>query len=386
MRIAMIGQKGIPAAAGGVERHVEELSKQLAQNGHEVLVYARRWYGQEKNSTDFVASNLSKNIQIIYTPSLHTKNLDAITHTITATIHALTQKIDVIHFHGVGPALLSWLPRLLAPRVRVIATFHSMDRYQYKWGKIAKWFLSMGEIFICRWPHATITVSRGLYHYCLNQYQKITICIPSGVPIWDGKKYPEKLSNYNLTPEKYLLTVARIIRGKGIHHLISAWKTLRARAPQIIEGYKLAIVGDGEEAYMDELFELSGSDSDIIFTGDQYGENLQTLFTNAKLFIHPSENEGLPLAVLEAMSFGLPVVVSDIPGHREIVPDNQFWFDTANADSLTERLKEILPQTELLKKTGEQNRALVMEKYSWRDIALQVEQVYQSNEKNKKIE
>jgi len=372
----MVGQKGIPATSGGVERHVEELSKELANLGHEVLVYARVWYRKTQIVENKSASALPANIKIIYTPSIHTKHLDAITHTFTSVVHALFQKPDVIHFHGVGPSLLSWLPRLFAPRVRVVATFHSLDRYQYKWGKIAKFFLSLGEKFICIFPHATITISRGLYHYCLNQYHKLTVYIPNGVPVWNGEKYSEKLTNWNLVPGKYILTVSRLIKGKGIHYLIAAWKTLRARNPELIRDYKLVIVGDGDENYLNELYALANGDHDIIFTGAQHGHNLQALLANTALFVHPSENEGLPLSVLEAMSFGKAVVVSDIPAHAEIVHDSRFWFNTADVTSLTDKLTELLPQPEILRSAGEANKKIVAQHYSWKDIAEKVEKVY----------
>ena len=377
MRIAMVGQKGIPATCGGVERHVEELAKELAKNGHEVLVYARAWYRKMLTAENKISASLPANITIIFTPSIHTKHLDAITHTLTSTIHALTQPVDVIHFHGVGPSLLSWIPRLFAPRIKVVATFHSMDRYQYKWGVIAKWFLSLGEKFACLFPHETITVSRGLYLYCLNQFQKNTTYIPNGVPVWNGEKYPEKLINWNLAPEKYLLTMSRLIKGKGIHYLVAAWKTMRAHSPEILKNYKLVIVGDGDENYLNELYALANGDHDIVFTGAQYGDNLKSLLANAALFVHPSENEGLPLAVLEAMSFGRAVVVSDIPAHQEIIRDSRFWFNTADVTSLTNKLTELLQQPEILHSAGAANKTIVAEHYSWKDIAEKVEKVYQ---------
>ncbi len=369
MRIAMIGQKGIPATSGGVERHVEELSKELVKMGHEILVYARAWYAP-KSIKNF------HGIKVTHTAGIHTKHLDAITHTFTATINALRQKPDVIHFHGVGPSLISWLPRLVSPNIKIVATFHSMDRYQYKWGGIAKWFLSLGEKFICVFPHQTVTVSRGLYHYCLNQYHKLTSYIPNGVPVWDNEKHSDKLTPLNLIPEKYLLIVSRLIKGKGIHYLISAWKTIKTRNPAALDGWKLVIVGKGEENYLNELYALANGDHSIIFTGNRQGDELKALFANAALFAHPSENEGLPLAVLEAMSFGKAVAVSDIPAHEEIIRDSRFWFNTADAPALANKITELIKQPELLKSAGLANRAIVAKYYSWKDIAEKMEVVY----------
>jgi len=365
----MIGQKGIPATSGGVERHVEELAKELTKIGHEVLVYARAWY-TPKSVKNY------QGIRVIHTAGINSKHLDAITHTFTATVNAIRQKPDVIHFHGVGPSLISWLPRLISPRIKVVATFHSMDRYQYKWGKIAKCFLSLGEKFICLFPHATITVSRGLYHYCLNQYHKLTTYIPNGVPVWDNEKHTDKLMPFHLTPQKYLLTVSRLIKGKGAHYLISAWKTIKAQNPTALEGLKLVIVGDGSENYLNELYAQANGDRDIVFTGNRQGDELKALFANTTLFIHPSENEGLPLSVLEAMSFAKPVLVSDIPGHQEIIHDSHFWFPTADVQSLANKITELINQPELLKSAGNANREIVAQHYSWKDIAEKTEKVY----------
>lgn len=376
MRIAMIGQKGIPAAFGGVERHVEELSKELAKQGHEILVYTRSWYARQIQQMDTPTNDLPANIRVITTPSIHTQHLDTITHTFVSLIHAATRKPDVIHLHGVGPALLSWLPRLISPRTRVIATFHSMDRYQYKWGFFSRWFLSLGEKFICRYPDRTITVSRGIYHYCLNQFGKPTDYIPSGVPAYDGKTYPEIIANWKLQLKKYVLTVSRLIPGKGIHHLISAWRTLRLDHPDRTRDLRLAIVGEGEDKYLNELYALSGSDDSIVFTGAQYGHALQSLIANARLFAHPSENEGLPIAVLEAMSMGLPVIVSDIPGHCELIRDSRFWFHTGDVADLSDKLGELIGDDEALSHEGAQNQILAQKKYSWQDSASKIEKIY----------
>ena len=162
---AMIGQKGIPAIYGGIERHVEELATELAKNGHDILVYARKWYSP-KNITKI------NGIKIIYTPSLRTKHLDAITHTLTSTIHALFQKPDIIHYHGVGPSLLSFIPRIFLPSAKVITTSHCLDRYHQKWNWLARLMLRLGEWTAIKFAHQTIVVSKTLQSYYLNEYKK----------------------------------------------------------------------------------------------------------------------------------------------------------------------------------------------------------------------
>ncbi len=372
MRIAMIGQKGLPAAYGGIERHVEELSVRLANSGHDVLVYARAWFSPKKIK-DY------RGVRVIHTPTIHTKNLDAIVHTFTATIHALFQKADVIHYHGVGPALLAWIPRMFAPRTKVIVTFHCIDRYHQKWGWFARQMLALGEWAACRFPHETIAVSKTIRTYCLNEYNKLTIYIPNGANLETEFPGTDKLAKMNLAEEKYVLMVSRLIKHKGAHYLIPAWKKARAMAPELLNDYKLAIVGGGvfTDNYVNELEKLAGTDDSIIFTGWKGGETLNQLYAHCKLLVHPSENEGLPLTVMQAMSYARPVLVSDIPEHKEIVPDNRFWFVNAHIESLTEKIVELAADEKALEEAGQKNCQFAAKHFNWNDIARNTEKLYE---------
>ncbi len=370
MKIAMIGQKGIPAVYGGIERHVEELSVQLAENGHGVLVYARNWFTPKKITS-------YKGVKIIHTPTIHTKNLDAIFHTFISTVHAIFQKPDVIHYHGVGPSLMAWIPRVFAPSIKVVATFHCIDRYHQKWGFVAKTMLALGEMAACTFPHETITVSKTLHNYCVNEHQCNTSYIPNGVNL-PKLKAANKNMPYNLKSGKYILMVSRLVRHKGAHYLIRAWKDAQKKYRGLLKDYKLVIAGDGvfTDRYVNELHDMVGNDKSIVFTGWVRGEKLENLYRNCALLVHPSENEGLPISVLEAMSFAKPVLLSDIPEHMEIVNDRRFLFANTNVDSLTNKLVALLKNTELCKENGGKNRMIVARKYDWQDIAERTEMVY----------
>src|SRR3989339_1395132 len=237
MRIAMIGQKGIPALYGGIERHVEDLSRELARQGHDILVYARSWYTPQ-------AITNYRGVKIIHTPSWHTKHLDAITHTFFSTLHAIRQKPDIIHYHGVGPSLLSWLPRILSPRTKVIATFHCIDRYHQKWGWLARTILRLGEKTACLFPHQTISVSKTIEKYCQNEFNQFTVHIPNGVEKNDRPVGSSLLYQWNLEPNKYLLAVTRLVKHKGMHYLIDAWQIARQQHPELLSDHKLVIAGD----------------------------------------------------------------------------------------------------------------------------------------------
>jgi len=372
MKIALIGQKGVPAIYGGVERHVEDLSRELVKKNHAVLVYARKWY---------TPKNIKKidGIKIIHTPTIHTKHLDAIVHTFTSTLHAIWQKSNVIHYHGVGPSLLSWMPRILSPKTKVIVTVHCLNRYHQKWNWLAKTILRLGEWSAAIFPHQTITVSRILKKYFSNEFQKETTYIPNGVKIHKKKENTSLIEDkWNLQRDKYLLMVTRLVRGKGIHYLLEAWQFARQLYPKLLQDHKLAIVGGDTFAdnYMKELEYIARGDKSTIFTGWQNGQALEELYTNTALLVHPSETEGLPIAVLEAMSYARAVLVSDIPEHKELITDSHYWFSNASIPSLANKIIELIENKENLSCVGEQNKKIVAKNFNWPDIANQTLELY----------
>ena len=372
----MIGQKGIPAVYGGIERHVEELAFDLAKRGHEVIVYARKWY------TPKTLQNY-KGIKIVHTPTIHSKHFDAIAHTFVSTIHALIQKTDVIHYHGVGPSLLTWMPRILSPKTKVVATIHCLDRYHQKWGLFARVMLRLGEWAACRFPHKTISVSKTIYNYCLNEFQKLTSYIPNGVSKAENAGSILIEDKWNLKPEKYVLMVSRLVKHKGAHYLIRAWQIAKQAKPELFKDHKLVIVGGGSftDTYVRQLEDMARGDNSIVFTGWQSGRTLSELYANTKLFVHPSENEGLPITVLQAMSFARPVLVSDIPEHKEVISDSKFWFNNAEIGSLARKMTELIQDNSLLVDSGYKNKILVEKNYNWNDIATQTLAVYNGKEK-----
>ncbi|MFA5358313.1 MAG: glycosyltransferase family 4 protein [Patescibacteria group bacterium] len=357
MKIAFIGQKGIPTKFGGIERHVEELAVRLVKAGQKVFVYCRPWYAP-------VDKKSFRGIKLISLPSIRTKHLDAISHTFIATLHALFSDYDIIHYHGVGPALLSFIPRIFKPQVRVVATFHCIDRKHQKWGLFARTFLKLGERAACLFAHQTITVSKTLQYYCSQIYNTDTVYIPNGV----GRKNVNCGSDliakkFGLQENGYLLVVSRLVRHKGIHYLINAFHRLKTDK-------KLVIVGDSAftDDYVQELHDLSYGSKNIIFTGYQNGKVLDQLFANAYAFILPSESEGLPIVILEAMAYGKAVLASDITENLEVVRGHGFSFRNKQIDDLVSRLKHLLDNQKNVEAIGRESRDFVMQNYNWDDI------------------
>lgn len=391
MKIAMIGQKGLPAVWGGVERHVEELATRLVKNGHQVTVYSRRWYSQKRAKYNGLPHRQA-GVSLRFVPSIHTKNLDAITHTLFSTIDALRRDFDIIHYHGVGPALLSFIPRLLSPRVKVIATFHCQDRLHGKWGLFAKLMLRLGEYAACKFPHETIVVSQTLQKYVKEKYNcacpcligrqvpvgKEAIYLPNGVASAQ-KSDGRTLVKFGLQKDQYILAVSRLVSHKAIHFLIEAFRQLKKKQPTLSAGLKLVIVGDGSftDHYVEYLRAMTFDLPDIVFTGWQKGAELADLFSSALFFVHPSQSEGLPLVVLEAMSYEKAVVVSDIPEHQEIIIDKRFLFEHNSVADLTRKLIWILQNPAIRKVAQIQNRQLVEKEYNWETIVPLLEALYE---------
>ncbi|HLD21807.1 MAG TPA: glycosyltransferase family 4 protein [Patescibacteria group bacterium] len=369
MKIAMIGQKGIPATWGGVENHVDNLSRRLAGLGHEVFVYARSYYVQKKQ-VDALQKAIPQ-LHVILLPTVRSKNFDTIFHTLFATIHAMKQHVDVYHFHSVGPSLLSFLPRIFRPHARVITTFHSPDRLHEKWSRFAKFILQLGEWTAVTFAHKTITVSKDLQQYCKQQYHKKTVYIPNGISVTKSRKASRITSQFGLHTNEYFLVVTRLVRHKGVHHLIRAFKQLETQK-------KLVIVGGSThtDAYVQELHELAAGDSRIIFTGYQTGEVLQELFSHCYIYVQPSESEGLSVAVLEAASYGRAVLASDIPANAEVVAGKGFLFENANAVDLFEKLQLLLKKPAQVEAVGELLQNHVYTAYQWDTIALATSQLY----------
>jgi glycosyltransferase involved in cell wall biosynthesis len=367
MKIAFIGQKGLPATVGGVETHVERLALGLAARGHDVTVYARHWY---------VKRRLKKyrGVHIIFKKSWATKNFDTISHVFFSSIDACRRNYDIIHYHGVGPALLSFIPRIFAPRTRVVVTFHSVDRTHMKWSWIAKFFLHLGERAAVSFPHATIAVSETLKKYCRANYGKEVRYIPNGVDRHECV-VPRLIKNkWGLTHGSYLLFLSRLVKHKGAHYLIQAFNKLKTNKKLVIAGSSAFT-----DSYIKELRKLSVDNPRIIFTGELDAETRlwQELFSNAYLFILPSESEGLPIVVLEAMSFGRPVLVSDIPQNLETIqPDYGFRFRNKSVMDLGKKIKYLLTHPKLLERTGRSALENVLTKYSWSTIISEVEDVY----------
>ncbi|HWQ60115.1 MAG TPA: glycosyltransferase family 4 protein [Candidatus Fimivivens sp.] len=371
MKIAFIGQKGIPAKGGGVEAHVEHLSVRLAALGHDVTVYSRPYFVDE-------TKRRYEGVRIVTVPGIRTKHLDAISHSLSATIHALFGGYDVIHFQSIGPSSLSILPRLLIRNTVVMATVHGRDYYRGKWGWFARRCLRGAERIACTVPHRSIAVSRGMETYARKRYAREIAYIPNGAEAVPAKSF-DMLTAFGLKDKRYVLAVTRLVAHRGVHHLIRAFLELEDTG-RLPNNFKLAIVGTHAETpgYERHLRKMSEGRESVLFLGEQSGEPLAELFTGASIFVQPAEDGGLSVELLEAMSYGLPIAASRIPGNEEALGNVGTYFDAADVDSLRAELARLLNRPDELARYGVLARKRAEDCYGWEAIARQTAELYEA--------
>lgn len=363
MKIAVIGTKGIPAQFGGIERHCEELYPRLAARGHDVTVYIRGWFSPVRGPY--------LGLRLRTAPTINAKGLDAFIHTAAASAAALRDRFDIVHYHGIGPSLFSFMPRVR--HSGVVATVHALDWQRAKWGRGARALLKAGERASATFPQRTIVVSRELQQYFRERYRRETAYIPNGVDFVPRPRSARLVRDLGLEPEGYLLYLGRLVPEKGCHDLIEAYLASGIEAPLVIAGGS-----SHSDDYVRELKSRAGAGKRIIFTGNVEGELLTQLSANAGLFVLPSYLEGLPIVVLEMLWLQVPVLASDIGPSREVLRDGDFGalFAVGDVADLTARLVEAYRGRKALKQKASAGHDHVKVENDWDRIAEQTESVY----------
>lgn len=360
MKIAYIVLKGM--LGGGIEKYTEELGSRLVKMGHEVVVYTTRHYGTK--------DGIYKGMKVITVPSIKSKAFEKLSATAVATFYSIFEKnIDIFHFHAFGPSMFCLLPKILGKKV--VVQGHGIEWQRSRWNIIGKTFLKMTEVPSVKLPHRVTVVSKVQQNYLKNKYNIDSIYIPTGVnqpTIFKPKIIREK---YGLCGGDYILFAARLVREKGAHYLIEAYNNLNTDV-------KLVIAGDAQHElkYKTDLIKLASKNKNVIFTGFVSGELLYELFSNCYLFVLPSEIEGLPIALLEAMSYGNCCLVSDIPENIEAINGLGYVFKNKNIEDLFQKLEFLLENPEKVSWVKEQAKAYVLENYSWDNIAIKFEELY----------
>jgi glycosyltransferase involved in cell wall biosynthesis len=358
LHIAFIGGRGVISKYSGIESYYEEVGKRLAGMGHEVTVYCRNYF------TPAIAEY--NGMRLIRLPTIRSKHLETVIHTLLSTIHALTQPYDVVHYHALGPALFSLFPRLRGMKTAV--TVQGLDWQRKKWGRFASAVLRLGERASVCLPNTTMVVSQALQQHYRGVHGAEAIYVPNGGVL--RVRVPGRhILEWGLQPGEYILFLGRFSPEKGCHLLVQAFE-------QIQSDVKLVMAG--APSYCDDYSaELRAHASDRIrMLGWVSGEALDELLTNAMIFVLPSDMEGLSLALLDAMGAGLCVLTSDVPENFEAVEGTGFTFRCGSAADLAERLRFLIANPAVRAASGKAARARIADQYQWQKIAEDIESAY----------
>lgn len=337
MKIAMIGHKRIPSREGGIEIVVEELATRMVTLGNQVDVYNRKGRNVADKNADLDTHKLKqyKGVKIIWIPTSQKKSLNAIVYAFSATIRALFGHYDVIHYHAEGPCAM--LPLAHFFHIRTVATIHGLDWQRAKWGGFATKFLLFGEKMAAKYADEVIVLSKNVQKYFMDTYHRETKYISNGVNIPEIKEADIIHKKYGLKKDNYILFLARLVPEKGLHYLLEAYKNVDTDKKLVIAGGS-----SHSDEYVEKIKAMATQDSRVIMTGFVQGQELEELYSNCYLYVLPSDIEGMPISLLEAMSYGCRCLVSDIDENVEIGKDYVEIFQKSNVDSLARQLQGIL--------------------------------------------
>jgi len=365
LKVMMLGLRGFPNVQGGVESHAEHLCLSLVEQGCDVTVLTRSPYqpaeiGREWRGIKFVS---------LWAPK--SKGLEAMLHTFLGVLYAAIKRPDVLHIHAIGPAVMTLLARVLG--LRVVVTHHGPDYERQKWGRFARFVLKTGEWLGMRFSRQRIVLSNTIATLVKQKHRVGSTLIPNGVNLPQIPQETAALQSYGLEAQRYVLMVSRLVPEKRHLDLIEAFRI--AGMP----GWKLVLVGssDHPDAYVQQVTEMAANTPNVVMTGFQTGQPLQELFANAGMFVLPSSHEGLSIAMLEALSYGLPVLASDIPANLEVGLSDEHYYPLGDVRALADKLHETSAQAIALE-VRETSRRHIAIRYNWKDIAAQTYDVYRA--------
>jgi glycosyltransferase involved in cell wall biosynthesis len=356
--VAFIGGRGVISKYSGIEAYYEAVGERLAAAGHEVTVYCRNYFTPPLSEHN--------GMRLVRLPTVRSKHWETLLHTILSTAHVLTQKCDVVHYHALGPALFSFLPRLLGKKT--VVTVQGLDWQRKKWGRLASAVLRLGERASVEFPNGTMVVSQALQDRYRKEHGVEAFYVPNGGTIRERSE-PKKIYDWGLEPGKYILFLGRFSPEKGCHLLVDAYERLDT---------DVKLVMAGAASYCDDYSrELRTHTSARVKLLDWVsGPVLDELLTNAMIFVLPSDLEGLSLALLDAMGAGLCVLTSDVPENREVVDGAGFTFQRGNVTDLADRLRFLLSNPAAREAAGQAAKARVQEQYQWSKITEGIEKAY----------
>jgi glycosyltransferase involved in cell wall biosynthesis len=358
LSVAFIGGRGVGSKYSGIETYYEEVGKKLVDMGHQVTAHCRTYFtppGKEYAG-----------MRLVRLPTIRSKHIETVAHTFLSTLHALVSRCDIVHYHALGPALFSFIPRLAGKKTLV--TVQGLDWQRSKWGRIASSVLRIGERAAVCLPNQTMVVSQALQQYYRSTYGAETYYVPNGGVLRQWRE-PRKILDWGLQPGHYILFLGRFSPEKCCHVLIEAFEKLNTDVKLVLAG---------ASSYCDEYSrQLRKHTSERIILLDWVsGDTLDELLTNAMLYVHPSALEGLSLALLDAMGAGLCVLTSDVPENQEAIEGAGFTFRCGDAADLADRLRFLIANAAVREAVGQSAKRRIQDHYQWSKIAAEVERVY----------
>jgi glycosyltransferase involved in cell wall biosynthesis len=363
MKIAVTGTRGFPGVQGGIESHCKNLYPHLVKYGCDVIVFTRKPY-MKSNIGEY------KGIHLIPLSCPKNKFLEAIVHTFKSVLKARGLNLDILHIHGIGPSLMTPLARLIG--MKVVVTNHGPDYMRKKWPVPAKMFLKFCERMGMVFANEIISIAKNIAGDVKKKYGRESAIIPNGVEIPHPVVTENTLEKYDLQKQKYILSVGRFVPEKGFDDLIDAFNHGK------FEQWKLVIIGDAdhEDEYSRSLRKKDSNNNKIVLTGFMVGQPLHELYSQAGIFVLPSYYEGLPIVLLEAMSYGLSCIASDIPANRNIEMENERFFEVGDIESIAAKIRSFIHKS-WTKKDREKQIKMVAEEYNWEKIANKTLKIYE---------
>ncbi len=371
LKIVMFGHKRIPSREGGVEIVVEELSQRMVALGHTVTCCNRS--GHHINGAQFDAGVKKeyKGIRLKTVWSIEEKGWSAVTSSLSSAIYSIFSGADVVHIHAEGPAFMCWLPKLFGKKV--VVTIHGLDWQRAKWKEsVGSKFIHMGEKMAARFADEIIVLSRGVQQYFMDAYGRETVFIPNGVNAVQKKEAQCITEQYGLRSGDYFLYLSRLVPEKGLTYLVDAFSRLHTDK-------KLVIAGGSSDTqdYVNMLKEKTARDPRVLFTDFVQGQVLEELYSNAYAYVLPSDVEGMPISLLEAMSYGNCCVTSDIIECADVIEDKGITFARGDTDALLEILQDLCEHPEKVAAYQATAAEYITQRFHWDDVTQKTLELYQ---------
>ena len=354
----MVGLKGVPFPAG-IENFTEQIGRRLVDRGHQVTVYVRPYVNVGREH---------RGMRIRRLPSIATKHLDALSHTFLASLDVLFREVDVVHYHALGPSVFALLPRLRG--LKTVVHVHGLDWQRAKWSAFASRCLRAAEYSAVYFPHRTVAISMAVKQYLEEKFDRPIDYVPTGVEMYEYAP-PAEIARWGLEKDSYILFLSRLVPEKGCHYLIQAYERLQTDKRLVIAGP--APAGDAYAARLQQT-----TNPNVVFTGAVTGRLLDELFSNAYIYVLPSEIEGLPHALLQALSHGRCVLASDIEGNLEAMGDAGMTFRSRDPLDLQHKLECLLANPAVVHAAADGARARVRQRYCWESVVDGLEAIYAS--------